>query len=132
MSGNTEKKIEDTQGKYLHAIKDGRELTDAEWQNCRIVLTTERLMIVTEEKISMPLKKVDILEERVDVNRNAASEAYYMTLELNEDTLLLTTADFQGFRTNFFRAILDTAVVYVTHRPSSAALSRPRSGSEAA
>jgi len=115
MSGNTEKKIEDTQGKYLHAIKDGRELTDAEWQNCRIVLTTERLMIVTEEKISMPLKKVDILEERVDVNRNAASEAYYMTLELNEDILLLTTADFRGFRTNFFRAILDTAVVYVTH-----------------
>jgi len=115
MSGNTEKKIEDTQGKYLHAIKAGRELKDAEWQNCRIVLTTERLMIVTDEKISMPLEKVEVLEERKDVNRAAASEAYYMTLELGEDVLLLTTADFQGFRTNFFRSILDAAVIYVQH-----------------
>jgi len=115
MSGNTEKKIEDTQGKYLHAIKAGRELKDAEWQNCRIVLTTERLMIVTDEKISMPLEQVDVLDERRDVNRAAASEAYYMTLELDGDILLLTTADFQGFRTNFFRSILDAAVVYVKH-----------------
>jgi helix-turn-helix protein len=115
MSGNTEKKIEDTQGKYLHAIKAGRELKDAEWQNCRIVLTTERLMVVTDEKISMPLDKVDVLDERRDVNRAAASEAYYMTLELGEDVLLMTTADFQGFRTNFFRSILDGAVIYVQH-----------------
>jgi len=58
---------------------------------------------------------VDVLDERRDVNRNAASEAYYMTLEVDDDILLLTTADFEGFRTNFFRAILDAAVIYVKH-----------------
>ena len=64
---NTEKKIEDTQGKYLHAIKRGRELTDAEWQNCRIVLTNQRLLIITDSKIAMPLEEIDVLDERVDV-----------------------------------------------------------------
>ena len=112
---NTEKKIEDTQGKYLHAIKGGRELTDAEWENCRIVLTNQRLMIVTDSKISMPLEQIDVLDERVDVNRNAASESYYTALDVGEDVLLITTADYQGFRTNFFRAILDEAVIYVKH-----------------
>lgn len=115
MSSNTEKKIEDTQGKYLHAIKGGRELTDAEWENCRIVLTNERLMIITGSKISMPLEEIDVLDERVDVNRNAASESYYTALDLGEDVILVTTADYEGFRTNFFRAILDGAVIYVKH-----------------
>ncbi|MXR50550.1 chemotaxis protein CheF1 [Halovenus sp. WSH3] len=112
---NTEKKIEDTQGKYLHAIKGGRELTDAEWENCRIVLTNQRLMIVTDSKISVPLEEIDVLDERVDVNRNAASESYYTALDIGDDVLLITTADFEGFRTNFFRAILDEAVIYVKH-----------------
>jgi len=112
---NTEKKIEDTQGKYLHAIKNGRELTDAEWQNCRILLTTERLMIITGSKITMPLEKIDVLDERVDVNRNAASESYYTAVDFGDDVLLVTTSDYQGFRTNFFRAILDGAVIYVKH-----------------
>lgn len=112
---NTEKKIEDTQGKYLHAIKGGRELTDAEWENCRIVLTNQRLMIVTDSKISMSLEDIDVLDERVDVNRNAASESYYTALDVGDDVLLITTADYQGFRTNFFRAILDEAVIYVKH-----------------
>jgi helix-turn-helix protein len=112
---NTEKKIEDTQGKYLHAVKAGRELTDAEWENCRIVLTNQRLMIVTNSKISMALEEIDVLDERVDVNRNAASESYYTALDIGEDVLLITTADYQGFRTNFFRAILDEAVIYVKH-----------------
>jgi helix-turn-helix protein len=112
---NTEKKIEDTQGKYLHAIKGGRELTDAEWENCRIVLTNQRLLIITDSKISMSLEDIDVLDERVDVNRNAASESYYTALDIGEDVLLITTADYQGFRTNFFRAILDEAVIYVKH-----------------
>ncbi len=112
---NTEKKIEDTQGKYLHALKGGRELTDAEWENCRIVLTNQRLMIITDSKISMSLEEIDVLDQRVDVNRNAASESYYTALDVGEDVLLITTADYQGFRTNFFRAILDEAVIYVKH-----------------
>ncbi|WP_336327975.1 CheF family chemotaxis protein [Halovenus sp. HT40] len=112
---DTEKKIEDTQGKYLHAIKGGRELTDAEWENCRIVLTNQRVMIITDSKISVPLEEIDVLDERVDVNRNAASESYYTALDVGEDVLLITTADYEGFRTNFFRAILDEAVIYVKH-----------------
>lgn len=115
MSKNTEKKIEDTQGKFLHAIKNGRELVDAEWENCRIILTTERVIIVANDKIELPLQQIDVLDGRVDVNRNAASESYYTALDVEGDVILLTTADYEGFRTNFFRAILDGAVIYVKH-----------------
>jgi len=115
MSTNTEKKIEDTQGKYLLAVRNGGELSDAEWENCRVILTTERLLIVTNSKIELPLQEIDVLDKRVDVNRNVASQSEYLTIDVGDDVILVTTGDFPTFRTNFFRAILDGAVIYVKY-----------------
>ena len=113
---SSEKKIEDTQGKYLQPVKGGQELKDADWQQCRIILTSERVVLATGDgKITIALEDIDQMGERFDVNQNAAAEGSYSTLHLGEDVLLVTTADHSTFETNFYRAILDGAVIYVKH-----------------
>lgn len=115
MSGTSEQKIEDTQGKYLHAVKNGHEMKDATWQQCRVVLTSERLVIATDGKLTIPLSDIDEMGGRYDVNDQAASEVNYSALYVDDDVLLVTTADHETFETNFYRAFLDGAVVYVKH-----------------
>lgn len=114
MSGS-ETKIEDAQGKYLHAVKGGTEMKDAEWQQCRIVLTSERLVLVADGKMDVPLQDIDQMGERYDVSDGAAAEPDYSTLYVGEDVFLVTTSDHEAFETNFYRAILDGAVIYVKH-----------------
>ncbi|MFT4922799.1 MAG: helix-turn-helix protein [Haloarculaceae archaeon] len=112
---DTETKIDDTQGKYMRAVKSGQDLTDATWQQCRVVLTNQRIVLVADEKLSIPLSDIDEMGERYDVNQAAASESEYATLYVGDDVILLTTPDLDGFQTNFYRAILDSAVIYVQH-----------------
>ncbi|MFC7133584.1 MULTISPECIES: CheF family chemotaxis protein [Salinibaculum] len=112
---NSEKKIEDTQGKFMRAVKAGQDLTDASWQQCRVVLTNERLVLVGDGKITVPLSDIDEMGERYDVNQAATSESKYSTLYVGEDVILVSVGDHETFRTNFYRAILDNAVIYVQH-----------------
>ncbi len=112
---NSEKKIEDTQGKYMRAVSAGQEINDASWQQCRVVLTSERLVLVADEKITVPLEDIDQMGERYDVNQAATSESTYSTLYVGKDVILLSVGDHETFQTNFYRAILDNAVIYVQH-----------------
>lgn len=112
---SSEKKIEDTQGKYLHAVKNGQEISTAGWQQCRVLLTNKRIAVVSDGKISVPLADIDEMGERYDVNQQAASETRYTTLHVDDDVLLVTTSDHETFETNFYRAFLDGAVIYVKH-----------------
>ena len=112
---DTEKKIEDTQGKYMRVVKNGTDLSDAQWQQCRVVLTTQRIALVADEKITIPLEQINQMGERYDINQRAAKETHYSTLHVEDDVVLLTTPDHETFETNFYRAILDNAIVYVQH-----------------
>ncbi|MFC7072964.1 CheF family chemotaxis protein [Halovenus rubra] len=112
---SSETKIEDTQGKFLHAVKNGQELTTAEWQQCRVMLTNKRIVIVSDGKITIPLSDINQMGERYDINQQAASETRYTTLHVGNEVLLVTTPDHEVFETNFYRAFLDGAVIYVKH-----------------
>jgi helix-turn-helix protein len=110
-----ETKLDDTQGKYLLAVKNGQELNSATWERCRILLTTERLVVAADEQIEVHLDNIDDLGERFDVNQAASSEPDYLTLHLDEDVLLVTAPDFEPLETSFYRAMLDGAIIYVRH-----------------
>jgi len=112
---NEEKKIEDTQGKYMQAVKAGQEINDATWQQCRVVLTNQRLVLVADEKITVSLSEIDQMGERYDVNQAATSESNYATLYVGDDVILLAVGDHETFQTNFYRAILDNAIIFVQH-----------------
>jgi helix-turn-helix protein len=115
MSGTSEQKIEDVQGKYLHAVKNGHEMKDATWQQCRVVLTSERLVIAADDQLTIRLSDIGEMGSRYDVNEQAASEVNYSVLYVDDDVILLTTGDHETFETNFYRAFLGGAVVYVKH-----------------
>jgi helix-turn-helix protein len=110
-----ETKLEDTQGKYMQVLKNGHELTEGDWRQCRIVLTTERLVLAADDQITVPLADIDRIGDRYDVNQAAKAETSYTTLYVGDDALLVTTGDHEQFRTNFYRATLDGAIIYVRH-----------------
>jgi len=110
-----ERRIEDTRGQFLRAVRDGREVNDAAWQDCRVVLTTERLVLTAEETLSVPLADVDRFGDRYDVTQAAAGVSDYATLHVDGDVVLVRTQHHDAFETDLFRAVLDGAVVYVRH-----------------
>jgi helix-turn-helix protein len=115
MSSSSETKILDTRGKFLHAVKNGHEMTDAEWQQCRVLMTNERVVLAADEKISIPLADIDEMGERLDVNQAAAAESDYATLYIDDDVLLVTTPDQTALQRKFYTAILNGAVIFVKH-----------------
>ncbi|MBV0925234.1 CheF family chemotaxis protein [Halomicroarcula limicola] len=112
---DTEKKIADTRGQYLQAVSQGQRLTDAEWRNCRIVLTTERIALVGDSKRQIALSEIDRLTDRFDVNQQSAGVSEYVGFHVDDDVLLVTASNHAAFETDLYRAALDGAVVLAQH-----------------
>ncbi|MFC7076744.1 CheF family chemotaxis protein [Haloarcula halophila] len=112
---NTEKKIADTQGKYLLAVSQGQRLTDAEWQNCRIILTTERIALMADDKRQIALDEIDRIADRFDVNQQSAGVSEYVGFHVGEDVILVSASNHAEFETDFYRASLNGAVIRVQH-----------------
>jgi helix-turn-helix protein len=110
-----ERKIDETQGKYLRASESGQDLTGAEWQPCRVLVTTERLVLRGEESLEVPLDDVEEVGDRYDCNQATRAEPDYLTLFVDEAVLLVTAPEFDALETNFFRAMLDGAIISVRH-----------------
>lgn len=112
---DTEKKIADAQGQYLQAMSQGQQLNDSEWQNCRIILTTERIALVADSKRQIALTDIDRIADRFDINQQSAGVSEYVTLYVGDDVLLVSASDHGTFETDFYRASLDGAIVFVQH-----------------
>ncbi|WEL16806.1 MULTISPECIES: CheF family chemotaxis protein [unclassified Halorhabdus] len=110
-----ERKLMDDRGQYLQAVTEGRDIQDADWTQCRIVLTTERIALITDEKRVLPLGDIDDIGGRYDVNQNAAGVASYVTLHLEDDIILLRAPEQDAFETDLYRAFLDNTIIYVQH-----------------
>ena len=111
-----ERKLMDDRGQFLQAVRGGREMQDADWTQCRIVLTTARVVLVAEEKRTIPLDSIEDVGGRYDVNQNAAGVASYVTLHIeNEEILLLRAPEQDEFETDLYRAFLDNTIGYVQH-----------------
>jgi helix-turn-helix protein len=112
---SSETKLLDTRGKFAHAVKNGQEMTDADWQPCRVVITNERIILAADDQLSIPLAEIDQMGERLDLNQNIAAETEYATLHVDNDIILVSASDHDTFETKFYSAILEGAVIYVKH-----------------
>lgn len=111
-----ERKIADVQGQFAQVVKNGRELTDAEWTGGRILLTNKRLVLVGGEgKQTVALSSISTLGGRKDLNQEIAHVGDYLTISFDDDAVLVTADDVDEFRTQLFHALLDQAVVLVRH-----------------
>jgi len=112
---DTEKKIADTQGQYLQAVSQGQRLTDAEWQNCRLVLTTERIAMIADSKRQVALDDIDRIVDRFDVNQQSAGVSDYVGFHVGDDVILVSASNHEAFETDFYRASLNGEVIFVQH-----------------
>ena len=112
---DSETKITDVQGQYMQAVESGRQLDDANWQSCRIVLTNQRLVLIADSKLTIPLAEVDEIGERYDVNQRAAQVASYLGIHVDENVVLVSAAEHHEFETDFYHACLNGEIVFAKH-----------------
>ena len=112
---DTEKKITDTRGQFMQAVQGGRELNDASWSACRIVLTTQRLVLIADGKRQIPLQSIDRIADRHDVNQASAGVSNYVALHLDEDVVLVSAGEHEAFETDLYRASLNGEIILVQH-----------------
>jgi len=110
-----ERKLMDDRGQFLQAVREGRDVQDADWTQCRIVLTTARIVLVAGEKRTIPLSSITDVGGRYDVNQNAAGVADYVTIRVEDDILLVRAPEHEEFQTDFYRAFIDNTIAYVQH-----------------
>ncbi|MBO4249145.1 CheF family chemotaxis protein [Halomicrobium sp. IBSBa] len=112
---DTEKKIADTRGQFMQAVQEGRELSDASWTACRIVLTTQRLVLISDGKRQISLQSIDRIADRHDVNQASAGVSNYVALHVGEDVLLVSAGEHEAFETDLYRASLNGEIILVQH-----------------
>ena len=112
---NSEKKVTDVQGRYMQAVVSGHRRDDATWESCRIVLTTERLVLISDGKLKLQLDDVETIGDRYDVNQRAAGVASYLGLDMGDDVILVSAAEHDEFETDFYHACLNGEILFVDH-----------------
>jgi len=117
MSNEGEHKITDTKGKFLQVVKNGRKLNDPDWTSGRILLSNKRIVLAGNQgKRSIPLSKVDGLKGRYDVNQAVASVSDYLSVEFDNNVLLLGTGmDIDEFETDVYGALLNQKMILTKH-----------------
>ena len=111
-----ERQIADTQGKFVRAVRDGRERTEVGWTTGRILLSNKRLVLAgSGGKQTIPLSKIDDLGGRFDANQAIASISDYLSLHIGDDVILLAPTDYEEFESDFYHALLDRESFLVRH-----------------
>ncbi|WP_132060343.1 CheF family chemotaxis protein [Halorussus amylolyticus] len=112
-----EYKITDTQGRFLQVVKKGRKLNDPDWTSGRILLSNKRLVLAGNSgKRNIPLSSLDGLKGRYDVNQAVASVSDYLSIEFDNNVVLLATnIDIEEFETDVYGALLDQKMILTKH-----------------
>lgn len=114
MSGE-EHKLFDDRGQFMQAVRDGREDHTADWGAARVVLTTERVVLIADEKNQIAIDELERVNDRVDVNQAAAGESSYTALRADGDVYLVSTGEQAEFETALYKASLNNGILFVQH-----------------
>lgn len=110
-----EQKIVDTGGDYLYAIRDGQPLPDADWQSCRVVLTTDRLVLSTNGgKQAIPHSKITLLDDE-SILPTEYQDATATPLRIGNNVILVDAQQVDSFEVEFCRAVLRGTVILAKH-----------------
>ena len=113
-----ETKVADTRGRFLRALRDGREINDATWANGRILLSNRRLVLAgTGGKRTFPLSAIDRVGGRFDVNQRVATVSDYLALQFDggNDVVLVAPAEYEEFELKLYDALLSTTKFLIRH-----------------
>jgi hypothetical protein len=111
-----ESKVADQRGQFAQVVSDGRKVPDVQWVSGRILLSTKRLVLASNEgKRTIPLSTIRSVSGRQDANQTLAQVSSYLTLKMGGDVTLISPQDHEAFEGKLYRAILDQEVVLAKH-----------------
>jgi helix-turn-helix protein len=111
---NGEQKLLDSQGDYLYAVKDGQVNEGASWNSCRLMLTTERLVLATSgNKQTVPIGKIALEPDPPDIE--ATEYMSNVTALSVGNNVILVSAEEGGIGFELCRAILHDQIILVKH-----------------
>jgi helix-turn-helix protein len=111
-----ERKLADQRGRFTRVVVDGRKVPDVEWIGGRVLLSTKRLVLVSNDgKRTIPLSAIRSVTGRRDAPEALAGVSSYLSLRAGEDVTLVAPRDHAAFESALFGAILDGTVVLVKH-----------------
>jgi len=111
-----EQRLVDTQGDYRYAVKDGEPLPDAQWRSCRVVITSERLVLSTgKDKQAIPHSKVLVPEGDEDPIPDGTDVPGATALRIGNNVVLVDTQELDDFESEYCRAALHDEVILVKY-----------------
>ncbi|MBB6645983.1 CheF family chemotaxis protein [Halobellus ruber] len=113
-----ETKVADTRGRFLQALRDGREVNDAAWTNGRILLSNRRIVLAgTAGKRTFPLSAIERVGGRFDVNQRVATVSDYLALQFDggENVVLVAPAEYEAFEMDLYDALLSSTKFLIRH-----------------
>lgn len=106
-----ERKLVDTSGDYLYAIKGGEPLPDANWRSCRVLLTSERLVLSTNGgKQAIPHSKIRLLDDD-SVLPEQYQDGAATPLRIGNNIILVDAQQVDSFELEYCRAALHDEVI---------------------
>jgi len=107
-----EQKLVDSAGDYLYAVKDGQPVEAPSWNSCRVMLTSERLILSTNGgKQAIPHGKISVLDEE-DIPVSLPVETSTATpLRIGNTVILIDAQEVSDFDIEYCRAALHDAVI---------------------
>lgn len=106
-----ERKLVDTTGDYLYAIKGGEPLADSSWRSCRVLLTSERLVLSTNGgQQAIPHSRIRLLEDE-SVLPEPHQDGTATPLRIGNNVVLVDAQQVDSFELEYCRAALHDEVI---------------------
>jgi helix-turn-helix protein len=112
-----ERKLVDTSGDYRYVVKNGQSVADADWRSCRIVLTSERLVLATNGgKQAIPHSRIMVPDDGDESLPEGVDAGTATPLEIGDNVILVDAQSVADFESEYCRAALHDEVILVKHR----------------
>jgi len=115
MSGD-ERKLLDASGDYAYAVNSGQPVAEPDWRSCRVVLTTDRLVLVTNGgKQAVAHGKIRVPDDPAETVPDSIRVGNATPLTIDNNVVLIDVAGVDDFEIEYYRASLDSEIVLVKH-----------------
>lgn len=112
----SERRITDTTGRFLHIVDSGDRINTPQWTNGRVLLSNKRLILVDRTgKRTLPLSDVRAIRSSQDVETAVAGESQYASIRVGGDVVLVSTEAQSSFEVDLYAAVLDGEPIKVRH-----------------
>jgi helix-turn-helix protein len=111
-----EQKLVDTSGDYRYAVKDGETVDGADWRSCRVLLTTERLILSTGDgRQAIPHSKIRLLDSDDSIIPDQHAGGTASPLRIGNNVILIDTQELDDFQQEYCRAAIQDKVILAKH-----------------